>query len=466
MFCTQCGAYFDDDSSFCTACGAPVNAAGAASTTRMPHAKPAPAPTATATTAMSAYGDSAPTWKKAAPHKEKTPRKGKAPQTEKTARKGGGKVLAAMAVVIVVLIVAVGVTGFFTMQKSRNLEVAYGSEACVRVAPDTVVIPYGESDEPLGHYQATIVPIEVSEEITWENASVEVSGPEGFSIDRLNAPEGTYTLSIEDLDDEGDPYLCPQIEITNGNDTAPQVFLKADPNDRDSARAAAPTEYGFETFPNDAVFSYRGEDGDFNATETWSYVQFSSSDESEEAQNVITALNDDIKAAFDDAMQGAQDWKSSLGSQCILVRQSVTHLSNHVASVREESYSTDWTDSGSVEVRARFYDLTTGKTLRAAEAYGLSDDELADATNDALRTYFDAHPNAEVGNRVDQIAQSIAGSDASYYIADEGLVAIVPCSDLGEHAETTREIVVVASSDATPAGTDVQPTYTEIDWRI
>lgn len=411
VFCTKCGAQYSAGTLFCPGCGAPVV--------------------------------DAPQDIYVAPVPEK---------------KKGHTLLLVLALVLVALACAACAVGYSTLQGANDLEVHYASNVCVRVSKDSVVVPFDEKGEKLSHYRVTLTAIDGGK--AGMNATFDIQDENGFSISDVQS--GAYQMSITDLDEGGNPYVCPQLEFATDGDVASRVLLTVSANQPDAARASAEAEYGYTYDTADVDFEFADSVAKTKVSQKWSCVQFTNSED----ESAFLTLNSAIKQDFDEELQNAKSWKQDgVGMQTLLVRESVVMMNNTSACIRRESYQTDWQGQTDTVVTGCTYNLETGEAVSAASLVGLSDDELNQRMSDALQSYFDAHPDEIDEYGLGSIESSIRLDDSRYYMADEGLVVCVWQSELAEGARGSREIVVYNADDESLVGTDVQASHTEIDWR-
>lgn len=458
MFCKRCGARIDDGASFCEKCGTSIDATARIYTTQQPSTVQ---PAIDITQAMPSVQTGQQTWiQSEAPYVQS--------QGEK--KQGANKVILAIFIVIIIALLAfIAVMGFSMYQSSKNLEVHYGSDSCIYVTSDSIIIPYGDDGEELSQYKVMFYVVDAADDIDWENASIDVSNINGFRLQSM--PEGIYSIEIIDVASGDTSYVCPQFKLVENDveDTASHILLTVDSHNPKSAHSGE-VEYGWQALPYDVEFTFSNSSGTSNASETWSYVQLSdasvSGSQNFNASEAIEKLNAAIKQDFDDSLQTAKDWSSQTGlKQCVILRESVTYLSDEIVCIRKESYLTDWAGGSDVEVSGLTYSVQTGSPVNVLDYNSLYGVAAEESCKEALAVYASEVPDELDENAINVLASTLVADSSRFYMAGESLIACVFQSDLSEGASGTREIVIRYSESDEMVGVDVQSIYTEIEWQ-
>lgn len=127
---------------------------------------------------------------------------------------------------------------------------------------------------------------------------------------------------------------------------------------------------------------------------------------------------------------------------------SVTFLSDRYVCVFDAMYTTWWGVHGNAFNDAYIFDLETGEQVTAAQAAGVSEDELAAQADAAVRVFY----NREGSDlyTIDEVVEY--ATEGTYYLADEGVVLATDDYALGSYAYGRRNIVVIPFDDSIEAG--------------
>lgn len=221
--------------------------------------------------------------------------------------------------------------------------------------------------------------------------------------------------------------------------------------------------YDFDSESSEVEFVYHNNGKDTDLDESWTYVQFSSSQK--KPDSALTQLNKTIKDNFERELQDAKEWDadSSSGPQCISHRETVTYIKGEYAVVRTERYLTTWGAHGDIEVTGTAYDLANGKDISMARITGQTLTEMESAAREAIKQYLEKNPSDIYNSsQLDDAINEIVNDDSRYYVTKDGLLINTKPMELGSFQYGGKDIVV-SSIDGSKAqkGTDLHTKYSE-----
>ena len=221
--------------------------------------------------------------------------------------------------------------------------------------------------------------------------------------------------------------------------------------------------YDFDSESSEVEFVYHNNEKDTDLDESWTYVQFSSSQK--KPDSALTQLNKTIKDNFERELQDAKEWDadSSSGPQCISHRETVTYIKGEYAVVRTERYLTTWGAHGDIEVTGTAYDLANGKDISMARITGQTLTEMESAAREAIKQYLEKNPSDIYNSsQLDDAINEIVNDDSRYYVTKDGLLINTKPMELGSFQYGGKDIVV-SSIDGSKAqkGTDLHTKYSE-----
>ena len=178
---------------------------------------------------------------------------------------------------------------------------------------------------------------------------------------------------------------------------------------------------------------------------TWGYLELTA--EGSGSGEVVDALNERFKAAYEDQKDETATWSMDTGvSECISYRQSMTYCADGVAATRVQRVRTGWGPHGWTEMESAVFDLETGDELDAWEVAGITKDEL------------DAAAGYDSDEELRAAAQQVV-DEAVYFVTDEGVTVFLPEYAMGySFADGAKELVAVPFGDA-EVGSDVSSKY-------
>lgn len=237
---------------------------------------------------------------------------------------------------------------------------------------------------------------------------------------------------------------------------------KSDTTD-DADDADRKVTYDFDSESSEVEFVYHNNEKDTDLDESWTYVQFSSSQKKQDS--ALTQLNKTIKDNFERELQDAKEWDadSSSGPQCISHRETVTYIKGEYAVVRTERYLTTWGAHGDIEVTGTAYDLANGKDISMARITGQTLTEMESAAREAIKQYLEKNPSDIYNSsQLDDAINEIVNDDSRYYVTKDGLLINTKPMELGSFQYGGKDIVV-SSIDGSKAqkGTDLHTKYSE-----
>lgn len=221
--------------------------------------------------------------------------------------------------------------------------------------------------------------------------------------------------------------------------------------------------YDFDSESSEVEFVYHNNEKDTDLDESWTYVQFSSSQKKQDS--ALTQLNKTIKDNFERELQDAKEWDadSSSGPQCISHRESVTYIKDEYAVVRTERYLTTWGAHGDIEVTGTAYDLANGEDISMAKVAGQTLTDMESAAREAINKYLENNPSDIYNSsQLDDAIDKIVDDDSRYYVTKDGLLISTKPMELGSFQYGGKDIVV-SSIDGSKAqkGTDFHTKYSE-----
>ena len=221
--------------------------------------------------------------------------------------------------------------------------------------------------------------------------------------------------------------------------------------------------YDFDSESSEVEFVYHNNEKDTDLDESWTYVQFSSSQKKQDS--ALTQLNKTIKDNFERELQDAKEWDadSSFGPQCISHRESVTYIKDEYAVVRTERYLTTWGAHGDIEVTGTAYDLANGEDISMSRITGQTLTEMESAAREAIEQYLEKNPSDIYNSsQLDDAINEIVNDDSRYYVTKDGLLISTKPMELGSFQYGGKDIVV-SSIDGSKAqkGTDLHTKYSE-----
>lgn len=221
--------------------------------------------------------------------------------------------------------------------------------------------------------------------------------------------------------------------------------------------------YDFDSESSEVEFVYHNNDKDTDLDESWTYIQFSSSQK--KPDSALEQLNKTIKDNFERELQDAKEWDadSSSGPQCISHRESVTYIKDEYAVVRTERYLTTWGAHGDIEVTGTAYDLANGEDISMSRITGQTLTEMESAAREAIEQYLEKNPSDIYNNsQLDDAIDEIVDDDSRYYVTKDGLLISTKPMELGSFQYGGKDIVV-SSIDGSKAqkGTDLHTKYSE-----
>ena len=230
-------------------------------------------------------------------------------------------------------------------------------------------------------------------------------------------------------------------------DEALEAFAPEEDAEEDPAEAT----YTYVNSEADVTFTTsQGEGTDWEETRSWTYPQFALEDGS--TTEALDALNAAFRQSYEDDLTGAQSWNFESGDvQVWEHRDEVTYLEGDIASVL--SYRTIFLGGAhpSEAASGACYDLSTGEEVSVSEAFGISQDDLQTAAEDAIVAYIDSHANMSGAD--DASIQGIAADMTRYYATEDGIAIIVMPNEIASNAEGIQYIYVHAFSDSSLVGT-------------
>lgn len=193
---------------------------------------------------------------------------------------------------------------------------------------------------------------------------------------------------------------------------------------------------------------------------TWGYLELTA--EGSGSGEVVDALNERFKAAYEDQQDETATWSMDTGvSECISYRQSMTYCADGVAATRVQRERTGWGPHGWMEMESAVFDLEAGDELDAWEVAGITKDELDAAAVDAIAAYVRANPSMAGYDSDEELraaAQQVV-DEAVYFVTDEGVTVFLPEYAMGySFADGAKELVAVPFGDA-EVGSDVSSKY-------
>lgn len=193
---------------------------------------------------------------------------------------------------------------------------------------------------------------------------------------------------------------------------------------------------------------------------TWGYLELTA--EGSGSGEVVDALNERFKAAYEDQKDETATWSMDTGvSECISYRQSMTYCADGVAATRVQRERTGWGPHGWMEMESAVFDLETGDEVDAWEVAGITKDELDAAAVDAIAAYVRANPSMAGYDSDEELraaAQQVV-DEAVYFVTDEGVTVFLPEYAMGySFADGAKELVAVPFGDA-EVGSDVSSKY-------
>ena len=221
--------------------------------------------------------------------------------------------------------------------------------------------------------------------------------------------------------------------------------------------------YDFDSESSEVEFVYHNNDKDTDLDESWTYVQFSSSQK--KPDSALEQLNETIKDNFERELQDAKEWDadSSSGPQCISHRETVTYIKGEYAVVRTERYLTTWGAHGDIEVTGTAYDLANGEDVSMAKVTGQTLTDMESAAREAIKQYLENNPSDIYNSsQLDESIDKIVDDDSRYYVTKDGLLISTKPMELGSFQYGGKDIVV-SSIDGSKAqkGTDLHTKYSE-----
>lgn len=221
--------------------------------------------------------------------------------------------------------------------------------------------------------------------------------------------------------------------------------------------------YDFDSESSEVEFVYHNNDKDTDLDESWTYVQFSSSQK--KPDSALKQLNKTIKDNFERELQDAKEWDadSSSGPQCISHRETVTYIKGEYAVVRTERYLTTWGAHGDIEVTGTAYDLAHGEDISMGKVAGQTLTDMESAAREAINKYLENNPSDIYNSsQLDESIDKIVDDDSRYYVTKDGLLISTKPMELGSFQYGGKDIVV-SSIDGSKAqqGTDLHTKYSE-----
>lgn len=228
--------------------------------------------------------------------------------------------------------------------------------------------------------------------------------------------------------------------------------------------AKSKVSYDFESQTSEVEFVYHNNEQNADLDESWSYVQFSSSQE--QPDSALASINSTIKDNFERELQDAKEWNedsSSSVQQCILHRETVTYLKDAYAVIRTERYLTLWGPHGDIEVTGTAYDLASGEKVSMSQIAGLSFSEMQSAARAAIKEYLSNNPSDLYDeDQLNEYIEQIINNESRYYVTEDGLLVNVMPSELGSYAYGGKDIVIAAvDGSAAQVGADLYTKYSE-----
>lgn len=194
--------------------------------------------------------------------------------------------------------------------------------------------------------------------------------------------------------------------------------------------------------------------GDGTRTDnTWTYPELVASRQSD----AVDAVNAFIKQKLENDAARTESLNADnymddpeAGTPGVIVTRyaSVTFLSDRYVCVFDAMHTTWWGAHGNAFNDAYIFDLETGEQVSAAQAAGVSEEELAAQADAAVRVFY----NREGSDlyTIDEVADQ--ATKGTYYLADEGVVLATDDYALGSYAYGRRNIVVIPFDDSIEAG--------------
>lgn len=222
--------------------------------------------------------------------------------------------------------------------------------------------------------------------------------------------------------------------------------------------------YDFDSESSEVEFVYHNNEKDTDLDESWTYVQFSSSQK--KPDSALEQLNKTIKDNFERELQDAKEWDadSSSSPQCISHRETVTYIKGEYAVVRTERYLTTWGAHGDIEVTGTAYDLAHGEDISMAKVAGQTLTDMESAAREAINKYLENNPSDIYNSsQLDDAIDKIVDDDSRYYVTKDGLLISTKPMELGSFQYGGKDIVV-SSIDGSKAqkGTDFHTKYSEM----
>ena len=271
---------------------------------------------------------------------------------------------------------------------------------------------------------------------------------EGFTADREDEPE-------LELVEPGDfpKRTTSTIDALKeaAGDEALEAFAPKESTGAEAEDDPAEAAYTYANNEADVTFTTsQGEGTDWEETRSWTYPQFTLEDGS--STEALDALNAAFRQSYEDDLTGAQSWNFESGDvQVWEHRDEVTYLEGDIASVL--SYRTIFLGGAhpSEAASGACYDLSTGEEVSASEAFGISQDDLQTAAEDAIVAYIDSHANMSGAD--DASIQGMAADMTRYYATEDGIAIIVMPNEIASNAEGIQYIYVHAFDDPSLVGT-------------
>ncbi len=502
MFCTQCGSHIEDEMAFCTQCGTPVGnsstnipnvAVGSewdSAFTYNPHTAfemreagvfphggaSADGPDATvdmgaaagvaggaaagvgATAGGAAAGSAGGSWVSA----NEMPSAGSnyasdAYDSRPKKKKGKAKIVLLIAIIVLVL-GAGGTAAFLFLWNTPSASaVYYSSDETISISPDAVIVAHDLSGEPLDNYTVTISPEDVEEELSWDSASLSVSGTAGFRMsDFQELPEGIYSMTIEQ---DGQTYYPPDFDVDPSGPTD-SIQLQPNPDDPTSATTAPDPEYSYDYVTTSVTIVPPSDSGNSTVEEEWKYPQFSSTSDDDS----LVAINSAIKDYFEEKLEATKNWTyDSSYAQCLDLKMTVTYMEDSYVSIRAERYYTYWGAHGSSAIDAMTYDLSTGQEVDPWTILGMTQTEAQQAAESATLQYLSVNPSDTISDSdYEDAIDDLVLEPQRYYLGEEGLIITYYPYELGSFGFGARDIVVAAFNNDSIVGSDVYNKYCEI----
>ena len=230
-----------------------------------------------------------------------------------------------------------------------------------------------------------------------------------------------------------------------------EAFAPEESAEAEAEEGSAEAVYAYANNEADVTFTTsQGEGTDWEETRSWTYPQFALEDGS--STEALDALNAAFKQSYEDDLSGAQSWNFESGDvQVWEHRDEVTYLEGDIASVL--SYRTIFLGGAhpSEAASGACYDLSTGEEVPVSEAFGISQDDLQTAAEDAIVAYIDSHANMSGAD--DASIQGMAADMTRYDATEDGIAIIVMPNEIASNAEGIQYIYVHAFNDSSLVGT-------------